>query len=121
MAGLGGFSRIPNANRDPRVRRQSSNLATVLRWISDDEVISIVDGILVVSLQSTGGLANTAGELGIKLDGNELALSSDGLTISQRHEFRRQAELQVKKQESMAYTSALHSEAQAMAFFQGQM
>jgi hypothetical protein len=118
---LGGFSRIPNANRDPRVRRQSANLASDAQWIDDASVISIVDGILVVTLDADGGLVNTVGELGIKLNGNELALSTDGLTIAQRHEFRRTAELAVAKQESMAYTSALHSEALAFAFFQGQM
>ena len=121
MSRLGGFSRIPNANVDPRVRRQSANLATDVQWISDDEVIQIVDGVLSLILKSDGGLENIAGELTIKVRGDTLDLTSDGIFISQVHEFRRQSQMESKKQEAMAYSSALHSEAQAFAFFQGQM
>jgi hypothetical protein len=40
-------------------------------------------GMLTLKLYSTGGLKKTSGELGIKLDGTSLRLSTDGIKVGQ--------------------------------------
>lgn len=133
MAGLKGQVRIPNANQDPRVRRNSVNLASVVSFISADSVISIDgDGILQVDIDADGGLTNTTGELGILLAGPELALSSNGLAIGTSLDQRRHAEqmtaahtaigfAQEEVDEARTEFQALHDQARAIAFFQGRM
>lgn len=90
MAGLKGFARIPNANPDPRVRRQSQNLATDIDWISPDEVISLTgDGVLTLTLATDAGLENSSGQLAVVVD-DPVVLSSSGVGLS--HDFKQKVD-----------------------------
>lgn len=97
---LRGQARLPNTNRDPRIRRNASNLLNP-KWISVDEVVSLTgDGKLTITLASNGGLQNVSGALSILLaaisglsltgglavklaDTRWLQLTSSGLNISE--------------------------------------
>lgn len=126
MAGLKGQVRLPNVNLDPRVRRNSVNLASVVSFISDSSVISIDgDGILQVDIASEGGLENVAGELSILLANDDLELSTTGLELGVGFRFKQQAAVKTGVHESAAFTQSrvndLSAESRAIAFFEGQM
>ena len=83
MGGLKGQSRVPNTT-DPRQRRNSSNLASEVSWISPSEVVSLNgDGELTLTLATNGGLANASGSLTVVANAPvELSSAGVGLTAA---------------------------------------
>ncbi len=79
---LGNQIRLP-ASKDPRARRNADDLAGNATFINPAGSITLNSaGQFVITLNTTGGLEVVASALGINLNGTDLALATDGLSIS---------------------------------------
>lgn len=83
MSRLGNQIRVP-ATKDPRIRRNADDLAGNATFINPNGAITLnAAGQFVITLTADGGLQVVSSALGIKLNGTDLTLVADGISISQ--------------------------------------
>ncbi len=79
--GLGRQTRTPRASQ--RLRRNADDLSESVTFVGQNEVIQLNSaGEFILRLLSAGGLVNTSGELSIRIDGDSLTLSVNGIKVS---------------------------------------
>jgi hypothetical protein len=115
---LGGVGRTP---AQPRRTGRNWGKMQNNKGLVSGLALQIVGNKLVLVIATGEPLSQDANGLALELDGPSISKSADGIRLSEVQELKQAAQVAAAKQEVMAYTAALHSEAQAFAFFQGQM
>ncbi len=82
MSRLGNQVRRPSP--DPREKRNADDFASDVDFVDDAvEVIHLDEnGVFTLNLTVDGGLENVSAALKIKLNGTDLTLANDGISIS---------------------------------------